>query len=84
MNATKTTKTTVRFDSGKYVWAHGSMPKGRGSWVFEDTSWQTTGRREQWWAEGNCTLSEAKNLVSGLIKADPRYAGKLVILSVCS
>jgi hypothetical protein len=44
-----------RFLTSDYVFSHGHEPRGRGGWAF-----QSVETREEFWARGGQTLTEAK------------------------
>ena len=74
--------TKIEFETRYYFFAHGKEPRGRGTWAFEGAPNSGIDDVRLWaW---DCTYSEAKKAVAAQIKADARFAGMYVRMSVCS
>ena len=62
----------VEFLMHEYVFAHGHLPRGTGTWAF----WFDA-NREPWWAQGPCTYSEAKRQAQA--EAERRRASRVYV-----
>lgn len=56
----KVAKKDVRVDTSMFQFAHGKMPRGRGSWAFEFVGHGPNATNEMFWAASNTSFAEAK------------------------
>ena len=64
------------FNNTIYIIEHGRLPRGRGRWAFQNYK-----GTKIWWVEGEHTLTEAKQLVTGILKNEGVPQGTTVYVA---